>query len=49
MNAHYTVDKICSLISLDPEPLSIYFTYEPLIPMLMNLVKHVWAAHIALV
>lgn len=36
LNAHCTAEKICSLISIEPVPLSLYFTYETLLWVLMR-------------
>lgn len=36
LNAPCAAEKICSLISIEPVPLSLYFTYETLIWVLMR-------------
>lgn len=47
MNAHYSAEKVYCLISFDPEPLSIHFTYGALILVLMRFMlgKHALVAH----
>lgn len=46
MNAHYITEKSCSLISFDPEPSSIYFTYETLILVLIKCWLNMYWLHI---